>query len=1795
MVKLRIPGQADSNLASSELAGKRADGLFSVTPKAAFRIDGGRAFSGEMLALQEAEVDENDLVEIELEGGVRLWTTVDQLRQDLAPQRQRGAVAAADELLLPVALPFGTPSRGLGTWILKALRISKVDLAEDLADKSAVALARRLEDQLKPGPGLYSCSFADRCDLKELPAQEAAFSSEKPALLFIHGTASSTDGSFGGLWERDQLPVLRELHQFYEGRLYAYQHRTLTESPIENALALAKQLPAGARLHIVTHSRGGLIGELLCRSLLADGREPFDAAELKLFQGAERAKDRQNLEELATVLKAKGFKIERFLRVACPARGTTLASGRLDRYLSIIVNALGLIPVLRLNPVYELATGFLLTVLKTRTKPDELPGLEAMMPDSPLVRLLNRPGIASEADLAVIAGDIEGEGLWGRLKVLATDLFYREDHDLVVNTSAMYGGMERVKGARYFFDQGPEVCHFSYFRNEESVRRLKTALLEDSAEGFLPLPAPREITQRTYRGTATQPLPVVFLLPGIMGSHLAVDEERVWLDPVDLACGAFARLQIDAERVVAEAPMASVYLDLIDYLQGSHEVIPFPFDWRRSILVEARRLADAVSRALDQAEPAGQPVRLLGHSMGGLVARAMIAERPDLWERICQHPGGRLIMLGTPNGGSFTIPRLLLGQEAILRQLSLLDFKHDQKELLKIIAAYPGVLEMLPFHSEHNFFDKQIWRELAEADSEGWVAPIEKALKNAKACREVLDSSPIDSGRMLYVAGRAPATPVGLEIEEQQKGRKEVRFLATSRGDGRVPWSSGIPNGVRTWYLDVSHGQLANHRPAFSALQDLLEEGFTTRLRETPPLAERGSTETFQLPAEELEHFPSRDDLVAAALGAPPPALKPQLKSTVVRASVAHGNLAFIENPVAVGHYQGDTIASAEAFLDNRLNGLLRQHHHLGLYAGALETAEVFFNPTEYAQPGGAIVIGLGKVGELTAGALTRTFAHAALKYATAIAETSLTRFASAEAGPRKATLTTLLIGTGAGGMSVADSVSAILRGVKQANLSLAEARLENQVIIDAVEFLELWEDRAIQAAHVLERVSLDSELGSYFDCRCQLRTLPGKKARVTFDEPSGWYHRLQILGERNGALRFCALTGAARSEVALIKTQRGLVDRFVESSMRSPTADNELAKTLFELLMPNRLKEQAPNRQDLVLVLNEDSASYPWELMQDRWGDDKCPPAVAAGLLRQLETQVFRERVQSVAKNSALVIGDPQSSAVPLPGAQEEAQLVAGLIEGQGFHVESRLRANADQIVSALHADAYRVLHLAGHGVYRHHAGSQPESCHECGTVHHCEGEPISGMLIGDGAFLTPADVEQMRQVPELVFINCCHLGRIEAPQTPTELPFHRLAANLAAQFIRMGVRAVVAAGWAVDDAAAKTFASCFYREMLRGAPFGDAVLVARKEAYRQHPGINTWGAYQCYGDPDFTLSRPAGRRGGHSAEPVPRVFVAPSEAVTELENLTSEAMTASDAWVEVLRKQIRAIRDSLPQAWRRLATVQAALGKAFGEIDLFEDAIHHYRLALDVSDECLPVAAIEQLANLRARWSVELHCQQAEAQPTGLKCPRPAELIAEAKGDLNCLLQLNQTVERHCLLGGTYKREAMISSDRQKRIQTLAEMSDAYRQAHEKAHLERGEVYPYPVLNWLIADLLLSWLRKGHSREKDFQRWLDRAQAAAERLDRESPSFWNSIIQAETLLLRHLDSGELGQQRNEILDGYLHGKRRGASPREFRSVREHLAFLLEMLSTKGIPDSQTQLYLELEKLNTDLLAALG
>ena len=1768
-ITLRIPGTKDLS------ATKKETKFIKTTSSRTYRISAVRAAAAPP-TVHPSELDE--VVEIEFEDGTHLWTSSERLCRELIPSRERKR-STDGAFELPVGLAREDAERGtVGRILFKTLSFFGVDVA----GKTAKLIAQEWEkytlgekDEGR-GPGLYRCATDGDFKLTRWDKAGERLAADRPVLLFLHGTASTTRGSFGELWGPDKIDLRKKLFAPYGKNVLALEHGTLSASPVQNAIdlvgSLDDELPPEARLHLLSHSRGGLVGELLCRSMVKGEREPFTADELETFRKKDPEGARGDLAKLNGLLKERRFQVERFVRVACPTWGTTLASNRLDLHLSILFNLLSKIPFLSAVPgagiALDIFTELIMLVAKERSKPAVLPGIEAMIPGTPLVQLLNRPDCTVGGELRVIAGDIEGDTILSALGTVATDPLFRRDNDLVVETDAMFGGANRTGGAASSFHQGPHVSHFRYFKNNESAERILKTLTRAAQEpdGFEPFEVGQSDDDHPpyKRDVAAGPRPVVFLLPGIMGSHLAVGTDRIWLDPAAIAFGKFDALRIDAVGVKPEEPVWMVYGDLVRHLSGTHEVVPFAYDWRASLKKEAARLAGELDKAILRAHKAEQPVSIIAHSTGGLLARTVIATQRATWDRLCAHSEARLIMLGTPNGGSYCISRVLTGRESLVKKLALLDMQHDPEELLGIFSAYPGVLELLP----EELLNPAAWEKFSKADSQrdDWHIPSTAALDEARKVRDAIAKSPLDPARVFYVAGHAPATPSGMTVGKDDDGSDCLVFQATSEGDGWVPWQSGIPAGVKTWYLPAVHGDLANHEESFGAIVELLRKGNTDRLETSPPVS-RGVTAEFVQPEEKAPLYTGFRDLARTALGG---SHRPKRRKKLHRVpiSVVHGNLGFTHKPIMVGHYQGDTIVSAEAYLDRVMDGRLRARHALGLYPGAEVTAEVFLNPKR--QPGGAIIIGLGEVGKLSPGKLTRAVSRGVRSYVITLAESGTGDPATV---PHTVGIATLLVGTNAGGVALEESVTAILQGVANALERLHEQHLDDRVVIDELEFIELFEDRAIHAIHALDRARSDPEIARSFliDPTLRVKSCPGGLRRAFYTEDDPWWQRLEITENRAGRLTFNILTDRARAEVHIQQSQRSLAEQFINEIIASTDAtSDEVAVTLFEMLVPNEIKEYAPDRRDMVLVLNEEAARYPWEMMREHTRKDldvkkTKPLSVQAGMIRQLQVELFRDRVVMARGQAALVVGNPPTEFVNLPGAEAEAQKVHKLLREGGYESVGRIGAEASggAILKELYARDYRIVHLAGHGVYEHKEElNVPCDC--CGAEKVVSN--INGMVIGKGQFLTPAQLHQMRAVPELVFVNCCHLGKIE--KVNDKLPANhppKLAANIATELIRMGVKAVVAAGWEVNDKAAQQFAATFYQEMLAGVLFGEAVLKARLAVFDAYPKINTWGAYQCYGDPAFRLTQTVAA--GRATRREPR-FTAPAEVITRLDNLTQEAKTADDDRIATLKEDVAAIDERIPTEWLGLGEIFAAMGRAHGELEEFEKAVDAYRKALADEKASCPVKALEQLWNLQARWAVEV-------SKTGLDqdLKKAHDLIDESGWQLKALIAATgETTERLSLLGSAAKRKAVVATDLAGKKAAIEKMAGHYKAAYE--HSKKSDSYPQ--LNCLAATVLLSVIDPAVKMPEDIQPLIRKEREAADERQQRDPVFWNAVTIPDCLLLEHLATGDLAAHTEEIISGYLDAKRCVGSPREFRSVLEHLDFLANIIAVA--PDEETK-----------------
>ncbi|MFA6971196.1 MAG: CHAT domain-containing protein [Gallionella sp.] len=1741
-IKLRIPGKKIED-------GKGLDWRqeqITVSNVRTYILGTTRGETGER-PVETAQL--NDVVEVELENGLRFWTTAESLRDEVFAELGTERGAADDVFDIPMNLPQKSGQRGLGGIIIKALRFFGVDIPQLGARKIALGIENHaLKDGL--GTQLYRCSKTENFELTRV-ISASDIPTNKPALLLLHGTGSSTQGSFGELWNdadsnwnrRDSWINLLKKYD----TVLALEHRSLTENPVQNVITLVNSLPDGITLHVISHSRGGMVGELLCRGSASDEQPPFSTDELEYFRKKDPKHLRGNLEQLNSLLRDKKIHVECFVRTACPARGTTLASDRLDIYFSVLRALLHLIPNIAdvvLDGFAELAAG----IAGQRTDPSVLPGIEAMIPDSPLVNVLNNPTARVNGRLRVISGDIEGGTLASTFLALLADPLYQSDNDLVVNTDSMFSGAARTDGAAYVFYRGSEISHFKYFTNQPSVRKLEAALAMGATveDGFTSYDIRSEVKPNPTRGHQEKtPRATVYLLPGIMGSHLALDNDRIWLDIVDLMPGGMEKLKLGAFNIKAEQVIQSSYNPMYEMLSSRFNVETFPYDWRLSVTDAAKKLAEAITRKLDILESKNFPVSIVAHSMGGIVMRAMIANHQDVWQRMSKHKESRVVMLGTPNGGSHAIGMVLTGRDSVMRGLAMIDRKHDMEELLDIVREYPGVAEMLPYE----LLNSSVW-PVAPIGGIQYSPPTNEILNNARTVWDNLkaNAEQITPEKFYYIAGQAKATPIGMRLE----GNRLV-FDATPRGDGRVPWETGIPKGVRTWYANALHGDLCKSVMCLPAVLDILLYGNTDRLPNIAP-GNRGMDDKFEMPKERSILHPNQEELEAAALCGSPDKLTTNTISKI-KVKVVHGSLEFASYPILVGHYSGDTLVSAEAALDRHLDGRLLASLRLGLHPGEINTAQFFSNAER--KPKGAIVVGLGEVGALTPGALESTVSRGIRTYATSQVDNRGNTCA-----PHTG-VSVLLVGTNDAGLSVATSIAAILRGIDKGLQNLEKHDLANSLILEEVELIELYEDIAIHAAHALEDASKDTDLTRRFnfDGKPQVYRQRGGMRRASSRDVSDWWQRLAIKEDKQGQLTFKLLTDRARAETYLQPCQRKLVDQFIEDALADNTPTNSAASTLFHMLTPNNLKQYAPDQRNLLLVLNKAAARYPWELMAARSRDDKdnnyaLPMSVRAGMLRQLQLKSFREKVIHSSGKNVLVIGNPKIGMrcfPDLPGAAKEAAEVVAKLTTYAYSPVPVIKTSAKEILTALYAQDYRILHLSGHGVYDYEVRESNDSCLNK------KAKLVSGMVIGDDLFITPAEIRQMVMVPELAFINCCNLGKVDDIKTQN-LP--GLAANLGAELIGMGVRAVVAAGWAVNDEGARIFANTFYDAMLSGKNFGHAVRSARKAVFDNNPNDNTWGAYQCYGDPSFVLGE-----GGNTSKPAQNYsFVMPGEAVIELNNTIEEAYTAQESRIGSLQKRVQAIHDAIPLKWLDMGKVLSALGQAWGELGQYDKAVELLEKSMASKDGETTLKSIEQLCNFRARWAVQAFDQA--------KVDTAMQQLTLAEKEITKVLSMGVTSERWAVKGSVIKRHALILAKKiiagednikAELVYALNEIDHCYEKANQLFKKRNQKNDPYPLLNSSATKILQAMLQNDVTLDiGKLNASLILARDAGEQGDAQTPCFWSAIAPVECQLLEGLADESLPSRADEIVKGYMDAKQRDGSPREFLSVKEHLDYLM-------------------------------
>lgn len=349
---------------------------------------------------------------------------------------------------------------------------------------------------------------------------------------------------------------------------------------------------------------------------------------------------------------------------------------------------------------------------------------------------------------------------------------------------------------------------------------------------------------------------VIVFLPGITGSVLSKDGKDLWAiskgaifraltsvgknlsqlilaeDPVDtddIGDGVTATRLISDAHLIPGFWKIDGYTKIVESIQSAFTVKPgenlfeFPYDWRRGNQVAARKLARLSHEWLTKWQQSSgandAKLILVGHSMGGLVARYFI-ECLEGW-RVTR----MLVTFGTPYRGSLNAVNFLAnGLEHKLGPFSV--------DLSTMLRSFTSVYQLLPIYPCIDSGNGQLERITAtnvpnvDSDKAKDALAFHYQIRDAVTQHQQEEDYNKDRYRIHPVAGifqptvqSARIAGNGVELIENLGGKDDG-------GDGTVPRGSATPLEVKAeagvMFAAERHGSLQNNDPVLVQLKGLL-------------------------------------------------------------------------------------------------------------------------------------------------------------------------------------------------------------------------------------------------------------------------------------------------------------------------------------------------------------------------------------------------------------------------------------------------------------------------------------------------------------------------------------------------------------------------------------------------------------------------------------------------------------------------------------------------------------------------------------------------------------------------------------------------------------------------------------------------------------------------------------------------------------------------------------------------------------------------------------------------------------
>ena len=385
--------------------------------------------------------DEEQVVLSTDEHGVRTW----HFGSDSSPATgtragRRMRTYDIPRIVAPVANESGT--RGAIPGLAKVIEVITFPIADAAAAGAKFAVGA-WDRRTHP----HRVRIADGSTFRDPTDEDWESLTKGPALLFVHGTFSTSEGAFGGLPPETMAKLIDRYHR----RVIVFDHPTIADDPFENARQFFEIVAdRHLELDVVCHSRGGLVA----RSI---------AEHPKQVDGA-----------------TDSVHVNRIVFVGVPNAGTILADAKhWEELVNRFTTILSLVPGPGATDVLESVLALVKSIaVRTAT---QLEGLSCMAPPSRFLKDLNdHVAPADKTTYVAIVSDYEptNPGLKAWLNDEIRDkIFDQKPNDMMVRIDSMCGDalatrFPIVETARRAFAPAKGVEHADYFPQADTSEAL---------------------------------------------------------------------------------------------------------------------------------------------------------------------------------------------------------------------------------------------------------------------------------------------------------------------------------------------------------------------------------------------------------------------------------------------------------------------------------------------------------------------------------------------------------------------------------------------------------------------------------------------------------------------------------------------------------------------------------------------------------------------------------------------------------------------------------------------------------------------------------------------------------------------------------------------------------------------------------------------------------------------------------------------------------------------------------------------------------------------------------------------------------------------------------------------------------------------------------------------------------------------------------------------------------------------------------------------------------------------------